>query len=25
MESRTRRFVGRTLCIPCFLKIEQKI
>ncbi|HQP31573.1 MAG TPA: FmdE family protein [Deltaproteobacteria bacterium] len=25
MESRTRRFGGRTLCIPCFLKIEQKI
>lgn len=25
MESRTRRFDGRTLCIPCFAKIEQKI
>lgn len=25
MESRTRRFDGRTLCIPCFEKSEQKI
>ncbi|MGB5230463.1 MAG: FmdE family protein [Desulfoprunum sp.] len=25
MESRTRRFAGRTLCIPCFARIEQKI
>lgn len=25
MESRTRRFEGRTLCIPCFEKVEQKI
>ncbi|NLZ18548.1 MAG: formylmethanofuran dehydrogenase [Desulfobulbaceae bacterium] len=25
MESRTRRFDGQTLCIPCFTKIEQKI
>ena len=25
MESRTRRFDGKTLCIPCFLKVEQKI
>lgn len=25
MESRTRRFAGRTLCIPCFEKVEQKI
>lgn len=25
MESRTRRFDGRTLCIPCFEKVEQKI
>ena len=25
MESRTRRFGGRTLCIPCFLAMEQKI
>ncbi len=24
MESRTRRFGGRTLCIPCFAKVEQK-
>lgn len=24
MESRTRRLGGRTLCIPCFRKIEQK-
>lgn len=25
MESRTRRFAGQTLCIPCYLKVEQKI
>jgi len=25
MESRTRRFAGQTLCIPCFLEREQKI
>ncbi len=25
MESRTRRFDGRTLCIPCFEEVEQKI
>jgi formylmethanofuran dehydrogenase subunit E len=25
MESRTRRFGGRTLCIPCFQAVEQKI
>jgi len=25
MESRTRRFDNKTLCIPCFNKIEQKI
>lgn len=25
MESRTRRFAGQTLCIPCFSKVEQKI
>jgi formylmethanofuran dehydrogenase subunit E len=25
MESRTRRFAGKTLCIPCYLKVEQKI
>jgi formylmethanofuran dehydrogenase subunit E len=25
MESRTRRFGGRTLCIPCFAAVEQKI
>ena len=25
MESRTRRFGGRTLCIPCFQSVEQKI
>ncbi len=25
MESRTRRFFGRTLCIPCFDKEEQRI
>ena len=24
MESRTRRFDGRTLCMPCFEKVEQK-
>jgi len=24
MESRTRRFGGKTLCLPCFEKIEQK-
>jgi formylmethanofuran dehydrogenase subunit E len=24
MESRTRRFDGKTLCIPCFEKMEQK-
>ncbi len=24
MESRTRRFDGKTLCIPCFDKVEQK-
>lgn len=24
MESRTRRFGGRTLCIPCFQAVEQK-
>jgi formylmethanofuran dehydrogenase subunit E len=24
MESRTRRFDGHTLCIPCFRKVEQK-
>ena len=24
MESRTRRFDGRTLCLPCFEKVEQK-
>jgi formylmethanofuran dehydrogenase subunit E len=24
MESRTRRFAGRTLCLPCFMKVEQK-
>jgi formylmethanofuran dehydrogenase subunit E len=24
MESRTRRFVGKTLCIPCYEKVEQK-
>ncbi|SNR78058.1 formylmethanofuran dehydrogenase subunit E [Humidesulfovibrio mexicanus] len=24
MESRTRRFQGRTLCIPCFEAVEQK-
>jgi len=25
MESRTRRFAGATLCIPCFQMVEQKI
>lgn len=25
MESRTRRFAGKTLCIPCYGRIEQKI
>lgn len=25
MESRTRRFAGQTLCIPCFAKVEQKL
>jgi formylmethanofuran dehydrogenase subunit E len=25
MESRTRRFAGRTLCIPCFGNVEQKV
>ena len=25
MESRTRRFGGKTLCIPCFETVEQKI
>ena len=25
MESRTRRFGGRTLCIPCFARVEQKV
>lgn len=25
MESRTRRFDGCTLCLPCFQKVEQKI
>jgi len=25
MESRTRRFAGKTTCIPCFTKVEQKI
>ncbi|WP_136798158.1 MULTISPECIES: FmdE family protein [Desulfosediminicola] len=25
MESRTRRFGGQTLCIPCFDKVEQKV
>lgn len=25
MESRTRRFGGQTLCIPCYREVEQKI
>jgi formylmethanofuran dehydrogenase subunit E len=25
MESRTRRFAGQTLCIPCFTLVEQKM
>lgn len=25
MESRTRRFAGQTLCIPCFRLVEQKM
>ena len=25
MESRTRRFAGQTLCIPCFAEVEQKV
>jgi len=25
MESRTRRFAGQTLCIPCFKAVEQKV
>jgi formylmethanofuran dehydrogenase subunit E len=25
MESRTRRFTGETLCIPCFRRVEQKV
>ncbi|MCG6892716.1 MAG: FmdE family protein [Desulfobacteraceae bacterium] len=25
MESRTRRFAGRTLCLPCFRAVEQKV
>lgn len=25
MESRTRRFSGKTLCLPCFEKVEQKV
>jgi len=25
MESRTRKFEGKTLCIPCFSKLDQKI
>ena len=25
MESRTRRFDGKTLCIPCFDQVEQKL
>ncbi|RPH37537.1 MAG: formylmethanofuran dehydrogenase, partial [Desulfobulbaceae bacterium] len=24
MESRTRRFAGKTLCIPCYDRVEQK-
>lgn len=25
MESRTRRFAGETLCIPCYNEVEQKV
>jgi formylmethanofuran dehydrogenase subunit E len=25
MESRTRRFEGQTLCLPCFAEVDQKI
>lgn len=25
MESRTRRFAGQTLCIPCYEQVEQKV
>jgi len=25
MESRTRRFGGKTLCLPCFERVEQKV
>jgi len=25
MESRTRRFAGQTLCLPCFNNVEQKV
>jgi formylmethanofuran dehydrogenase subunit E len=25
MESRTRRFAGQTLCLPCFNALEQKV
>ena len=25
MESRTRRYAGKTLCIPCFDAVEQKV
>jgi formylmethanofuran dehydrogenase subunit E len=25
MESRTRRIGGETLCIPCFMQVEQKV
>ena len=25
MESRTRRFAGKTLCIPCYTLVEQKV
>ncbi|EGB16201.1 formylmethanofuran dehydrogenase subunit E region [Pseudodesulfovibrio mercurii] len=25
MESRTRRFAGKTYCIPCFAEIDQKL
>jgi formylmethanofuran dehydrogenase subunit E len=24
METRTRRFEGKTLCIPCFHQLEQR-